>query len=385
VNALLTVLAVVIALPGAAAAVHLGLLTGASVFYRSPRRPDRVPHVSFLVLVPAHNEEAVLGDTLEAINADRRPRDQVLVVADRCSDATAEIAARAGALVLERPADAEPGRAASRQDGIRRALTLEWDAMVMIDADSTIERGFFDECEAGLASGAQALQARSEAAVGKRLLDQLALAAVALQGVALPRGRSRLGFAVRLFGSGMVLSRHLVTKFQFRAPASEDLYYSLDLLLTGVVPRYIDAARLRSQNVGSWRAAGSQRTRYEAGRMAAAREFVGPLLRRHNLVALEAAWFLLTPPFALAALLLVCGVAVAFIAGATPVLWVCGGLLGVLAGSLMVGLVVARAGLRTWLALAIAPWYMAWKAIVQVRALLSLSRGVRSYGATPRQ
>ena len=40
----------------------------------------------------------------------------------------------------------------------------------------------------------------------------------------------------------------------------------------------------------------------------------------------------------------------------------------------MTGLVQARAGLRTWLALLAAPWYVAWKAIVQVRALASVLR-----------
>ena len=41
---------------------------------------------------------------------------------------------------------------------------------------------------------------------------------------------------------------------------------------------------------------------------------------------------------------------------------------------LVTGLVQARAGLRTWLALLAAPWYVAWKAVVQVRALASVLR-----------
>ena len=68
--------------------------------------------------------------------------------------------------MLERKPGVEPGRAAARQDGVAYALTLPWDAMVMIDADSIIEPGFFAACEEALASGAPALQARSEAAIG---------------------------------------------------------------------------------------------------------------------------------------------------------------------------------------------------------------------------
>ena len=39
------------------------------------------------VLIPAHNEEAVLGRTLESLAAQTRPPDRITVVADNCTDA----------------------------------------------------------------------------------------------------------------------------------------------------------------------------------------------------------------------------------------------------------------------------------------------------------
>jgi cellulose synthase/poly-beta-1,6-N-acetylglucosamine synthase-like glycosyltransferase len=337
------------------------------------------------VLVPAHDEELVIERTLAALFADARPRDAVLVVADRCADDTAGIAERSGALVLVRSPGEEPGRAAARQDGVRHALTMEWDAMVMIDADSVVEPGFFDACEAALATGAEALQARSEAAIGSRLLDHAAVAASSLQGIVIPRGRDRLGLLVRLRGTGMVLSRRIVSEFHFRAPASEDLWYSLDLCLAGIPVRHVETARLRSVNVSSWKAAGNQRVRYEAGRMSAAQEFVGPLLRRGSPAALEAAWFLMTPPFALAALSLVLGATLAYLSGSEGAACVFLALLVLLAAALVVGLVHARASWRTWLGIALAPWYLPWKAAIQLRALLSIRRHVEDYGSTPRE
>lgn len=378
-------LAVVSGLAGAITALHLGMLALASLFYRVPGRARDIPPVTFVVLVPAHDEELVIGRTLDALFADARPQDKVLVVADRCADATADIARGKGAEVLERHPGEEPGRAPARQDGVRHAMTMEWDAMVMIDADSIIEPGFFNACEAALATGAEALQARSEAAIGHKILDHTAVASFALQGVTMPRGRDRLGLLVRLRGTGMVLSRRVVSGFRFRAPASEDLWYSLDLCLAGIRPRHVESARLRSLNVGSWKAAGNQRVRYEAGRMSAAREFVRPLLRRHDKAALEAAWFLLSPPYAVAAFALAVATGLGLLAGATTVALVFGALLVVLALVLFVGLLQARASWMTWLGLAVAPWYLPWKAAIQVRALLSVQRKVEDYGATPRE
>ena len=379
--------AVLVALPGLAAAAHLGALALASLFYREPEG-DQAVEIRFLVLVPAHDEEQMIASCLAAIEADRRPRDRVLVVADRCTDATAEIARSFGADVLERDESEEPGRAAARQAGLEHARAFDWDAVVMLDADSVIEPGFFDACERGLSAGARAVQARSESGRGQSLAEQASLAAFTLQGLTVPRGRDRLCSSVRLRGTGMAIRREIALTHRFRAPASEDLFFTLDLLLDGVRCRHVEGGRLRSQGASNWEAFGGQKLRYEAGRMAAARSYVPRLLRRavrdRDAACLEAAWFLATPPFAIAALSLLAGAALAAVAGAWGVVGVCAAGLLALALALITGLIQARAALRTWLALLAAPWYIIWKAAVQLRAVASVIRRDDYYPPTTR-
>jgi cellulose synthase/poly-beta-1,6-N-acetylglucosamine synthase-like glycosyltransferase len=381
------VAAVVVGLPGLAGAIHLGLLTLGSWAYRE-RWPATQAEVRFLVLVPAHNEEQVIGTGLAAIMADRRPLDQVLVVADRCTDRTAEIARSLGASVLERGPDEPPGRAAARQAGLEHARSLDWDAVLMLDADSVIEPGFFAACERALASGAKAVQARSESGRGSSLAAEAAVAAFTLQGVTIPRGRDRLGLAVRLRGTGMVIRRDVALAHRFRAPASEDLFFTLDLLLDGVRCRHVDAARLRSQGARTWEAFGGQKVRYEAGRMSAARAYLPRLLRRaiqhHDAACLETAWWLASPPFALGALSLLLAAGLTAIAGAWTLTVIFAAALAILAVALVTGLIQARAPLRTWLALCAAPWYLAWKAIIQLRAIASVLRRDKYYAPTAR-
>ena len=141
--------AVLVGLPGLIGACHLGLLALASWFYREPS-PTGGKDVRFLVLVPAHNEEQVIHRGLASIMSDCRARDQVLLVADRCTDRTADIARSFGALVLERGPDEVPGRAAARQAGLEYGRALDWDVVLMLDADSVIEPGFFAACEDAL-------------------------------------------------------------------------------------------------------------------------------------------------------------------------------------------------------------------------------------------
>jgi cellulose synthase/poly-beta-1,6-N-acetylglucosamine synthase-like glycosyltransferase len=383
----LVLAAVVVGLPGLATAAHIGILAAASTLYRRPRSAADAP-LSFLVLIPAHNEERLIRRCLEAIVADLRPRDGILVVADRCTDATARIARELGAMVLERGPHERPGRAAARQAGLKHARGLAWDAVVMLDADSIIEPGFFDACERALASGAEAVQGRSESRRGGSIAAEASLAAFTLQGITIPRGRDRLGVSVRLRGTGMAIRRATALRHRFHAPASEDLFFTLELLLEGARCRHVDDARLVSEGASTWGAFGSQKLRYEAGRMSAAAQFVPRLLRRAarrgDASCLEAAWFLLTPPFAVAVLSVLLGSGLAALAGAWLVAGVFAGGFAALALALCTGLVQARSSFRTWLALLAAPWYLGWKAAVQLRAVASVLRRDDYYPPTAR-
>src|SRR4051812_17697871 len=314
----LAALAAVVGPPRPPAAVHPGGLAPPP-----PRYPDAPPgaggNLRPPVLLAPPDEERAIDRCLAAVEADRRPHDRVLVVADRCTDRTAEIARASGAAVLERGAGEEPGRAAARQAGLEHARGLAWDAVVMLDADSVIAPGFFAACARALATGAPAVQARSEGRRGATLATEAALAAFTLQGVTIPRGRDRLGLSVRLRGTGMAIRRDVALAHRFRAPASEDLVFTLDLLREGIRCRHVDAARLRSQGASTWGAFGGQKVRYEAGRMAAAREYVPRLLGRaishRDAACMEAVWFLASPPFAVGAFSLLLATALAAIAG----------------------------------------------------------------------
>jgi hypothetical protein len=305
-------------------------------------------------------------------------------VADRCIDETADIARASGARVVERTGAATGGKAAALQDGFAAAEPLPWDAAVVLDADSVIAPGFVGAVARALTGDAPAFQARSEAALGAGLLARAMLAAFALQGVALPRGRDRLAVSVRLRGTGMVLRRDVVERFPWPPPGpSEDLRMSLELCLGGVLPRHLDDARLRSANAPTVASATGQRARWEAGRVVAARLFLMGLLRARTRASLEAALHLATPPLALA----LASLAVGLVAGlvASPALaWVCAAGIGLLGADVAVALIEARVPASTWLALLAAPIYVPWKLWVQLRALTGLRAADRAWAPTPR-
>lgn len=113
---------------------------------------DHDPQSRFLVLVPAHNEEKVIGDIIENLERMDYPRElyDFYVIADNCTDGTAERARSLGARVLEthKPTpDAPTGKPLA----LKRALEQlgnyaeRYDLMMIFDADNLIDTNMFRE------------------------------------------------------------------------------------------------------------------------------------------------------------------------------------------------------------------------------------------------
>ncbi len=92
------------------------------------------------VIVPAHNEEFVIGSTLDALAASQGVRPEVVVVCNGCTDNTAAVARDRGVQVLETPVGSkalalELGRNAT-PDGVR--VYLDADIVVSPDALASV-------------------------------------------------------------------------------------------------------------------------------------------------------------------------------------------------------------------------------------------------------
>lgn len=99
-----------------------------------PVRPTMTPRCSIGVVIPARNEQERIGPLLDAL-ATAPGVDEVVVVDDESSDATAEMARAAGARVVDGAPlpDGWVGKAWALQQGIE-AATAEW--IVVLDADT---------------------------------------------------------------------------------------------------------------------------------------------------------------------------------------------------------------------------------------------------------
>lgn len=363
-------------------ALYLVVLALASFGAHATRRPHASPCLHLAVLVPAHDEEAVVGRCVRSLLAQSYPRHlvRVVVVADNCSDATAAIAQAAGAEVLTRFDQGRRGKGQALRWAIDRLLAgpLPPDAVVIVDADSVADRDLLVELVAGLERG-QAVQGEylvlPEDGSGR---TRLAEAGFLLFHRVRLGGRARLGLPSALVGNGMILARELLERHPWDAFSGvEDLEYTLRLRLDGVRPVYAPAARVWGPPAVGYPETARQRTRWEGGRLHLMRSRVWRLLRAglRDPRLLDAAVDLAVPPLALFGLGVVTGSAIALawpLLGLQPGWWVPGPWLAaaaLLPTFVFLGLVAAGASRRHYLALLEAPRFLFWKLTAYGRLL----------------
>jgi 1,2-diacylglycerol 3-beta-glucosyltransferase len=369
-------------LPVAGAGAYLLVLAAAS-FRRSrgpAPRPAR-PEPLLAVLVPAHDEEPIVGRCVASLRDQTHPaaRTRLVVIADNCTDRTAQVAMAAGAEVVERTDDRRGGKGHALRWAMDRLLAAPEppDAVVVVDADSVADRELLAHLAGALAGGADVAQAEYLVlADGDSVRARLVSAAFLLFHRVRFGGRAALGMPAFLVGNGMLFSRRLLEARPWNAfTGVEDLEYTIELRLAGFRPRFVGAARVMGPVPHGYRGMRGQRLRWEGGRWHVVRSRLLPLLRhalRRDPGVLDAAVDLAVPPLGLLAMgaLAGSGVAAAAVAlGVAPAWSLSPWLLSMaaLAGFVLLGLWSAGAPASTWLALLEAPRFLAWKALTYVR------------------
>ncbi|MCI8760922.1 MAG: glycosyltransferase, partial [Clostridia bacterium] len=100
----------------------------------------------FMAIIPAHNEEAVVGNLVESLkkqNYDKELYD-IYVIADNCTDQTAKVAREAGAIVYERFNNTlkTKGHALDWFLGQKIEENAPYDAFFVFDADNIVDPNF---------------------------------------------------------------------------------------------------------------------------------------------------------------------------------------------------------------------------------------------------
>lgn len=298
--------------------VVLGLEVGAACWprrrpgARGPDAPMAGARPPLAVLIPAHDEQRGIADTLRGIRAQLRPGDRLLVVADNCSDATASIGRAEGAEVVERRHETERGKGYALAFGVAHLRAAPPALVLIVDADCQPAQGAIDALAAACMRHDAPVQALNLMLSGPHgpMTQRVAEFAWRVKNWVRPRGGALLGLPCPLMGTGMALPWRLIESAPLASGSlAEDMQLGLELAQAGHATVFCEQALVTSRFPDSVQAGAAQRTRWEHGHLGVIGQFVPALLaaawRQRSLRMLGLALDLAIPPLALLTLLVV--------------------------------------------------------------------------------
>jgi 1,2-diacylglycerol 3-beta-glucosyltransferase len=355
--------------------------------------PTAVPgSLRLVVLIPAHDEQNGIRATLESLASCRYPSESLrtIVIADNCTDGTADRASDVGAEVWTRHAPGQRGKGSALIWALERLRSshVAFDAVVILDADCIVSPNMLSAIAERIRGGASAVQVRYM--VGNPSASRasaLRYAAFALMDTVRPLGKQRLGLSCGLFGTGMGFTSELLDRAPWTATGlAEDGEYHMHLVDAGERAEFAFEATVNSAMPNSFAKSSDQQARWEQGKLQLIRRWsprlVGTGLARRDLVRIHAGLEQLVPPQSLIAAGSIASALAASLLGSRRLLSLSIGTLTAQLTFVLAGLRLVQAPAEVYRTLFVAPVLVLTKLALYLRLLCG--RGPKSWVRTAR-
>lgn len=200
-----------------------------------------LPVKKFAIFIPAHNEEKVIGNIVENLQYLNYPKNyyDVFVIADNCSDGTADKAKEGGANVLIRTNPDKRGKGYALKWAFNEVIykdDADYDAVVIFDADNLVSKNFLKEMNNKLCEGHKVLQGYIDS---KNPEDSWVTASYSIAFWSANRlfqcSRWYLGLSCEIGGTGFCVDIDTLKKVGWEATCLvEDLEFTMKLMLNGI-------------------------------------------------------------------------------------------------------------------------------------------------------
>ncbi len=258
-------------------------------FFTTRKFPKAKKLHRYGVLIAARNEEAVIGNLIDSIQKQDYPRElvDIFVAADNCTDQTAAVAARAGAICYERFDDAHRTKGYALQflvERIRRDYGIgHYDGYFIFDADNLLKHDYISRMN-------EAFDAGEKVVTSYRNIKNFDAGCVAasygihwLRTIRMEhRARSVLRMATRVQGTGYLFASELIREGWKFTSLTEDRAFCAEAVANGYRISYNHQAEFYDEQPEALTIALRQRLRWAKGNLIVTCQ-TGPRLLWHIL------------------------------------------------------------------------------------------------------
>ncbi len=248
------------------------------------------------VVVPAHDEEAVIAKVVSDLSDSDYSSKQIWVIADHCSDSTAEIAGGRGANVAVR-SEGPPGKGAALAWYLGQHPLAADEALVVFDSDNRVPATALGRIADEIEAGHEVVQCYLDVANPDGSLMSEASALSYWAGNRMVQlARSNLGWSADLGGTGMALTGAALERVGgFGDSLTEDQELGARLVLAGMRVEWLHDVRIEDEKPDSVAVAVRQRARWMAGKREASRKHLAALVSQGSPASLDQALRLVQP------------------------------------------------------------------------------------------
>ncbi len=341
------------------------------------------PVKRFAVLIPAHNEEVIIEKAIQSWHQMDYPKDLmwIHVIADNCTDSTASLAQRLGVRVLERHDLQHRGKGQALAWALQIIDLSAIDAVVIVDADTTVDKAFLSVMNDRFVAGARVVQGYDGVMNPyESAMTCLMQVTNVMKNLLFNYAKSKVGLSVHLMGTGMCIGTDVLKTVGWRAfSIGEDIEQSAFLAKAGIHVEFDPRAHVFAQEASSLGQAYTQRVRWSAGRMqlfGTGARLLYEGVRTGNLQLADSGLTFLLPNYAMLANLSIGGLLLVSMVGMPGrhmlLVWFTL-LLVAQCAYLFMGLVTTRpTPMMVW-SLAFAPVFLIWKLMVDLISLVKLN------------
>ena len=272
------------------------LIVSLSSFVKLKDKPLLVDkNHKFMAILPAHNEENVIENLIESLKNQDYPKEllDIYVIADNCTDRTAEIARKAGAYVVERfeedPAKKTKGAAMNWFLKQKVEEDAQYDAFFVFDSDNIVDKNFTKVMNKKLCQGEDVVQGYRDI---KNPTDSWVAAGYAIFYWTMNRfyhlARYNLGLSPLINGTGFMVKFDIIKEHGWNTKTlTEDIEFSLKRIIEGRRLGWATDAIVYDEQPVGFKQSWSQRSRWTIGHIQCLEEYTIPLtkaVRKHKTV-----------------------------------------------------------------------------------------------------
>lgn len=253
------------------------------IFFTRKFKPAKKKH-KYAIVIAARNEENVIGNLLDSIKKQDYPKELLttFVVADNCSDKTAEIARKKGAICYERFDNEHKTKGFALQYLFEKIEEdygrMSYEGYFVFDADNLLKENYISKMNDAFDSGEKIITSYRNT---KNFDENWIASTYALHWIRSirqnHRARSVLRLATNIQGTGFLFSNEIVKDGWKYTSLTEDRALTADAVAQGYKISYNDEAMFYDEQPTSLKIALRQRLRWSKGHLLAFIE-TGPYL-----------------------------------------------------------------------------------------------------------